>query len=72
WFLEELGVAGLCNLADGLEHRKAQVSIVYALHDGTEVHFFEHHVHGSIAPEPRGSFGFGWYGVLLPDGVDKT
>jgi non-canonical purine NTP pyrophosphatase (RdgB/HAM1 family) len=72
WFLEELGDTGLCRLADGLEHRKAHVSIIYALFDGTDIHYFENHVQGAVAPEPRGEYGFGWNAIFIPDGLDKT
>jgi non-canonical purine NTP pyrophosphatase (RdgB/HAM1 family) len=72
WFLEELGDEGLCKLADGLEHRKAHVSIIYAFYDGTDMQFFENHVQGSVSTEPRGSYGFGWNAVFIPEGTDKT
>lgn len=35
-----------------------------------EVYFFEGRVHGSIAFEPKGSEGFGYDPVFLPDGKD--
>lgn len=72
WFLEELGDNGLCRLADGLAHRKAHVSIVYALYDGLELHFFESTVQGAVAPEPRGEYGFGWNAIFIPEGSTKT
>jgi non-canonical purine NTP pyrophosphatase (RdgB/HAM1 family) len=72
WFLEELGDKGLCRLADGLDHRKAHVALVYALYDGQEVHFFESVVHGTIAPDPRGEYGFGWNAIFIPEGSEKT
>lgn len=72
WFLEELQPSGLCRLADGLEHRRAHATIMYALFDGHELHFFEHTVHGAIAPEPRGEYGFGWNSAFIPEGANKT
>ncbi|HEV7454071.1 MAG TPA: non-canonical purine NTP pyrophosphatase, partial [Candidatus Saccharimonadales bacterium] len=54
WFLQELGNDGICTLADGLENRKAVVSICYGLYDGQDIHFFDSHVAGQVAPEPRG------------------
>ena len=72
WFLEELGNEGLCKFADGLAHRKAVVSICYALHDGKKVHFFEAHVPGVVPDKPRGSLGFGWNAAFQPDGTAKT
>lgn len=72
WFLEELGDEGLCRLADGLEHRRAHVSIIYAWYDGQEVHLFENHVEGEVAASPRGTYGFGWNAIFIPEGSDKT
>lgn len=72
WFLEELHDEGLCKLVDGLEHRKAYVSIMYGYYDGTQTQFFENHVSGTVSPEPRGSHGFGWNPVFIPEGSDKT
>jgi XTP/dITP diphosphohydrolase len=72
WFLEELGDNGLCRLADSLEHRRAHVSIIYALYDGHEMHLFENHVEGQVAPEPRGNYGFGWNAIFIPEGSGKT
>lgn len=72
WFLEELGNEGLCRLADGLDSRKARVSIVYALYDGEEMHLFENHVEGEVASHPRGTYGFGWNAIFIPEGSDKT
>jgi non-canonical purine NTP pyrophosphatase (RdgB/HAM1 family) len=71
WFLQELGNEGLCKLADGLPHRKAMASICYAYFDGQELHFFEAHVPGRIADEPRGE-AFGWNPSFIPDGSSKT
>lgn len=72
WFLEELDVPGLCKLADGLEHRKAHVSIVYALYDGERIEYFESTVRGAISSEPRGTHGFGWNAIFIPEGSNKT
>lgn len=72
WFLEELGTEGLCNMANGLKDRRAVASICYALYDGEQLHFFENHISGVIAPAPRGDLGFGWNPVFQPDGSDKT
>lgn len=74
WFLQELDNAGLCKLAQSLEHQKAVVSICYGYYDGKEVQFFESSVPGTIPPEPRGEhFGsFGWNPIFIPDGHTKT
>lgn len=75
WFLEELEVEGLADLASRLDTREATASMVFALFDGKEVRFFEHAVHGRIAPEPRSihnGLAFGWNEIFIPDGSEKT
>ena len=72
WFLEELGLDGLCKLAAGLEHQGAVCSIVYALFDGETIEYFEARQSGTIAPEPRGDGGFGWNAIFVPEGSTIT
>ncbi|HUC89495.1 MAG TPA: non-canonical purine NTP pyrophosphatase, partial [Patescibacteria group bacterium] len=72
WFLEELGNDGLCKLADGLDSRAAVAEIMYGLHDGADTHFFYAANNGQIAKTPRGSLGFGWNSIFIPDGYQKT
>ena len=71
-FLEEIGVEGLCRLADGLDNRDATAIVSYALFDGKTVHVFEGEVHGTIAPRPRGTGGHGFDSVFIAEGYTKT
>ena len=72
WFLQELDLDGLCKLADGLEHREAEATIVYALYDGTEITYYEAIQKGTIAANPSGTNGFGWNKIFIPEGIDMT
>ena len=72
WFIEELDLDGLCKLADGLDHRGARAEILYGLHDGQQIHYFYAARDGRIAETPRGSNGFGWNAIFIPDGMNKT
>ncbi len=72
WFLDELGLDGLCKLADGLEHRGAECTIVYALYEGKKMEYFEARQTGRIADTPKGTGGFGWNAVFIPDGSRQT
>lgn len=72
WFLEEIGTEGLCKLADGLEHRRAEAIGIYAYCDGPQVHFFEASVAGRITSAPRGEHGMGWDPIFVPEGSTKT
>lgn len=72
WFLEELGNDGLCKLADLDSDRSATAEITYAYFDGKLLKFFDGQEKGSIAQKPRGSGGFGWNPVFIPEGSSKT
>lgn len=72
WFLEDLGIEKLAALAHSLGNQQAMASICYAHFDGKEISFFEQDIKGRIAPAPRGSKGFGWNAIFIPDGSDKT
>lgn len=47
------------------------VTVLCFIHDG-DVHYFEGEVKGVIIDSPRGSQGFGYDPVFLPDGFNKT
>lgn len=72
WFLEELGVDGFCALAQKLNSQAAIAVVRYALHDGTNIRFFEGEMRGKIAPKPKGKQGFGYDPAFVVDGWTKT
>lgn len=56
----------------GIQHRKARFRTVIALIlDGKE-YLFEGVVKGTIAEEPRGTAGFGYDPLFVPDGYSTT
>ena len=56
----------------GMENRKACFKTVIALILNGKEYFFEGRVDGIILPEQRGTDGFGYDPVFLPDGFDQT
>lgn len=78
WFLEELGTAGLCQIGQGLEDKRARASILYGYFDGSTLRTFAGDVAGTIAPQPRSLEGnewktsLSWNSVFIPDGSTKT
>ncbi|HEY8998878.1 MAG TPA: non-canonical purine NTP pyrophosphatase [Candidatus Saccharimonadales bacterium] len=72
WFIEEIGVAGICRLASGLESQKAVAAILYGFYDGTDFSYFAGEVSGEIAPVPRGEGGFGFDACFIPEGYTQT
>lgn len=71
WFLQEIGVTGLCKLADNTD-REATALVMYGLYDGKTLRFFEGQMDGYIALKPRGKNGFGFDSVFIPKGQNKT
>ena len=78
WFLQELQPKGLCRLLAAYQDHSATASIMYGLFDGQQLHIFEAHVAGTIAPEPRTSEASSWNApnswnsIFVPDGSSKT
>lgn len=72
WFIEELGIDGLCTLASSLPDQRAVCTITYGLYDGATMEYFESAQPGVIASEPRGTNGFGWNAIFIPDGTVLT
>ena len=61
----------LKNMADK-ENRSARFRTVFALLLGGKEYIFEGEIKGQIIKEKRGSNGFGYDPVFMPDGFDKT
>lgn len=64
----------LRNLAhiDDMEKRSARFMTVIALTEGDNIRYFEGKVEGHIAFSPRGSQGFGYDPVFVPEGRQTT
>lgn len=72
-FLKAIDVAGLLNLIKDNSNRKAKAVVVIAYIDEfKKVHTFEGVVNGIISNEPRGTNGFGWDSIFIPEGTKKT
>lgn len=72
WFEIELGLERICKLVDSLESRKAIASVCFAYFDGQNIKFFNGELPGSISDKPKGSGGFGFDPIFIPDGSEKT
>ena len=69
-----IGIRGVLKLLEGVENRRAYFKSVIALAAPNlpEVKLFTGVVRGVIATEPRGSRGFGFDPVFIPEGSSKT
>jgi XTP/dITP diphosphohydrolase len=62
----------LLRMLEGFTDRSARFRTVIAHVDASGTTFFEGDVHGTITTEPRGSGGFGYDPIFLPEMSDLT
>ncbi|WP_291998845.1 XTP/dITP diphosphatase [Caldivirga sp.] len=67
-----IGLRGLLRLLQGSVNRSAYFKSVVGLCINNEVKLFTGIVKGRLSEEPRGSGGFGYDPVFIPDGYDLT
>ncbi len=71
FFLKTLGAEKTVGLIKG-KNTKTKVTDAIALYDGKTVKIFKGAVHGHLIPKARGSHGFGFDFVFIPNGLAKT
>lgn len=65
-------IAKVLKKLENEEHRKAYfITVICLIFDG-KTHFFEGKVWGNITKEIRGTDGFGYDPIFVPEGYDKT
>ncbi len=67
-----LGVEGIVKLMKGQPNRRARFISVIALAYSGGIVVFRGEARGYIAEEPRGSMGFGFDPIFIPEGSSKT
>ncbi len=72
WFEKLAGLETLCRSLDGFRDRRATATCVLAFRSETEQLTAVGRIEGSIAERPRGSGGFGWDAIFVPDGESRT
>lgn len=72
FFLSELGPQGICKLVAVWPDRSARVFVSIGFSNGNITKVVTGEIKGTIATEPRGTKGFGWDSIFIPDGYTKT
>lgn len=72
WFLQSVGVDGLCTMLHGFKNREAHAETCIGYYDGVTMHVFRGTVDGTIVTTPRGTGGFGWDPIFVPNGSTQT
>ncbi|MDD4531241.1 MAG: RdgB/HAM1 family non-canonical purine NTP pyrophosphatase [Candidatus Pacebacteria bacterium] len=69
-FVKKLSLDKICSLLG--EDRKARAVTCICYFDGEEIKTFVGETEGDIADKPRGTNGFGWDPIFIPEGYEKT
>jgi len=69
-FVKKLSLDKICSLLG--EDRKAKAVTCICYFDGEETKTFIGETKGEIADKPRGTNGFGWDPIFIPEGYEKT
>jgi XTP/dITP diphosphohydrolase len=72
WFLDTIGPEGILRLMRDSEDRRASVSTCIAYCDGPDVQLFEGVIEGTVSTEIRGTNGFGYDAIFIPNGQSRT
>ncbi len=72
WFVDDAGLENTARMLDGFEDRSATAICVWTYYDGAELRVIEGFQKGTIASGPRGTRGFGWDRMFIPDGLQVT
>jgi XTP/dITP diphosphohydrolase len=72
WLEKSAGLEGFVRMLDSFPDRRARAVCALSSFDGERIVSGLGVTPGSIASEPRGSGGFGWDPIFVPEGFDRT
>lgn len=73
WFYEKtVGPEKTCLIANLFNQYGAKWVSMLGYFDGIEIHYLEEIVEGTIPTSPRGTNGFSWDPIFIPNGETKT
>jgi XTP/dITP diphosphohydrolase len=72
WFEETVSCVGMLKMIEGFDDRSATAICCFALYDGKDINIARGEVNGTISKSIRGSNGFGWDVIFIPEGYEQT
>lgn len=72
WFEQTVGNEGILKMMESETDRRAVAQCYIAFHDGLSVEVVKGEIPGTISTVVRGSSGFGWDQIFIPDGHTRT
>jgi non-canonical purine NTP pyrophosphatase (RdgB/HAM1 family) len=71
WFEDTVGPSGICEMLHQFQDRIATARTIVGTFDGS-LNTFAGEIKGRIADAPRGTRGFGWDRIFIPEGETRT
>ena len=72
WFEETVNCDGMLKMLKGFDERGATAICCFAVYDGKDMKVARGEVNGTLSSSIRGSSGFGWDVIFIPDGYEQT
>lgn len=72
WFWEQVGADRICSIARALGDRAISTRTTLTHYDGKSFRHCYGELAGTIPEQPRGSNGFAWDTIFIPDGHKRT
>lgn len=72
YVFKTIGVEGVLKLMEGVEDRRATMVSAVAYTDGEQVKTFKGDVRGTVPDSQKGTSGFGYDPIFIPEGRGKT
>ena len=72
WFEETVSCDGMLKMVEGFNDRGATAICCFAVYDGKDMKITRGEVNGTLSSNTRGSNGFGWDVIFIPEGYEET
>lgn len=72
WFWTKITLEKICQIANFFDNHKIYTKTTLTYYDGKNMRHFYGVVHGTIPTQPKGTNGFAWDPIFVPEGYDKT
>lgn len=72
WFEKTVGEEKTCEIAKLFNQHGCQWTTVLGYFDGSETHFLEETITGRLPEKPRGTDGYHWDTIFIPEGEEQT
>lgn len=72
WFESTVGCEGMLKMLEPFDNKEATALCYVGFHDGENIKIAKGEVRGRVADRLRGTNGFGWDVLFIPDGHERT